>query len=225
MSPGSGTPRLVAATDDERLLRPDFRERLEALLGAGLPALLVRSSRALSDREMLALLEDASGRCRRHDAELWVGGRVDLALAAGVDAVQLPERGLSVAGARAVAPGLRVGRSVHGVEAAVEAARMGVDHLVVGTIFASPSHPNTDPAGPPLLRSIRDALGPAAPPLLAVGGLTPERVAEAFAVGATGVVAIRALWETDDPARSVERFLNALGREGVDVDGERGGRL
>ncbi|MGH7564127.1 MAG: thiamine phosphate synthase [Gemmatimonadota bacterium] len=222
MTRRSGFPRLVAATDDERLLGPDFAERLEALLEAGLPALLIRSSRALSDRKMLDLLGDAAGRCRQHGAELWVGDRVDLALAAGADAVQLPELGLSIAGARAVAPGLRIGRSVHGLESAREAIRMGADHLVVGTIFASATHPAADPAGVALLRSIRDALGGTAPPLLAIGGLIPERVGEAIQAGASGVVAVRALWEADDPARSVERFLEAMGGKGVDVDGGSG---
>ncbi len=206
-----GPPRLVAATDDERLLRTDFAECLETLLGAGLPALLIRTCGALSDRRMLDLLADAAGRCRQHGAELWVGDRVDLALAAGADAVHLPERGLSLAGVRAVAPRLRIGRSVHGLEAAREAAGMGADHLVVGTIFASATHPAADPAGVALLRSIREALGGSAPPLLAIGGLTPGRAGEVIGAGASGVVAIRALWEADDPARSVERFLDALG--------------
>ncbi|MGH7551212.1 MAG: thiamine phosphate synthase, partial [Gemmatimonadota bacterium] len=179
----------------------------------------------LSDRKMLDLLVDASVRCRPYGAELWVGDRVDLALACGAVGVQLPGRGLSIAGARAVAPGLRLGRSVHQVEAAALAARIGVDHLLVGTIFASPSHPQVHPAGVALLRSIRDALDGAAPPLLAIGGLTPERVGEAIQAGASGVVAIRGLWEADDPARSVERFLDALGGEKVDLDGGNRARL
>lgn len=215
----SAPPGLVAATDDRRLLRPDFAERLEALLAAGLPAVLIRSRRGLSDRGLLVILRAAAVSCRRHGAELWVGDRVDLALAAGADAVQLPERGLSIVGARAVAPGLRIGRSVHGVEAAIEAARMGADHLLVGTIFASASHPDSAPAGPILLRSIRDALGRGAPPLLAIGGLTPERVEEAISAGASGVVAIRAFWEADDPARPVDRFRAALGDQGIEVGG------
>lgn len=225
MTRRSGLPHLVAATDDERLLRPDFAERLEALLGAGLPAVLIRSGRALTDRKLLDLLGDAGGRCHQHGAELWVGDRVDLALAAGADAVQLSERGLSIAGARAVAPGFRVGRSVHRVEAAALAARMGADHLLVGTIFPSATHPAGHPAGVALLRSIRDTLGGTAPPLLAIGGLTPERVGEAIQAGASGVVAIRGLWEADDPARSVERFLDALGGEKVDLDGGNRARL
>lgn len=213
MTSRSEPPRLVAATDDELLARSDFAERLEALLEAGLPAVLVRDGRAVGDRARLDLLADIAGRCRRHGAELWIGDRVDLARVAGADRIQLPERGLSIAGARAAAPGLPIGRSVHGLEAAVEAVRMGADHLVVGTIFASPTHPQIEPAGPDLLRSIGAALDAVAPPLLAIGGLTPERVREAVAAGARGVVAIRALWSAGEPRRAVERFLDAL--EGV----------
>ena len=210
MNRRAGLPRLVAATDEERLLGPDFEARLGTALDAGLPAVLVRSAAGLTSRAMLGLLDEVRRRCRRTGAELWVGDRVDLALACAADAVQLPEHGLSIAGARVLAPDRRIGRSVHDLEAARESAQMGADHLVVGAIFPTASHPGIEAAGPSLLRTIRGALGAAAPPLLAIGGLTPERVEQVTSAGASGVVAIRAIWETDDPGRSVGRFLDAL---------------
>src|SRR5439155_20958069 len=46
-------------------------------------------------------------------APVLVNDRVDVALAAGAAGVHLPERGLAVADARAVAPGLVIGCSRH----------------------------------------------------------------------------------------------------------------
>lgn len=211
-------PALVAATDDRILDRDDFEARLEALLAAGLPAVLVRGGGARTAAGLLDLLIRVREQCRRHRAQLWVGDRADLALAAGADGVQLPSAGLSIPGARAAAPGLRVGRSVHAAEEAVAATLMGVDHLVVGTLFETPSHAGREVAGPEILTAIRRAAGRARaplPPLLAVGGLTPERVEQVVRAGAEGVVAIRAVWDVDPPARGVERFLEALARSGI----------
>ena len=95
-------PLLVAATDDERLSRPDFHERLEALLDAGCPMIWIRAGR-LEARAFLEIARDAARRCARAGADLWVGERADVAALAGAKAVQLPERGLSVAGARRAA--------------------------------------------------------------------------------------------------------------------------
>ncbi|MGH7544535.1 MAG: thiamine phosphate synthase, partial [Gemmatimonadota bacterium] len=148
-----------------------------------------------------------------------VGDRADLALAAGADAVQLPAAGLSIPGARAAAPGLRIGRSVHQAGEAVAATLMGVDHLIAGTLHGTPTHAGRVAAGPALLTGIRRAVGEArapVPPLLAIGGLTPERVEEAVGAGADGVVAIRALWDVDPPGRGVELFLEALAHAGID---------
>ena len=211
-SSGSG-PLLVAATDDERLSRPDFHERLAALLDAGCPAFWIRSSR-LGARAFLEVARDAARRCARAGADLWVGERADVAALAGARAVQLPERGLSVAGARrAAGSGIEVGRSVHSVEGALAAAREGADRLVVGTIFPSPSH-SSRAAGPSLLATVRAALANEGldRPLIAIGGMTPESAPEALRAGAYGVAAIRALWEPDDPGASARAFLAALRR-------------
>ena len=208
-------PLLVAATDDERLAAGDFDARLEALLDAGCSAVWLRS-RALGSRELLARARSMRERCDAHDAVLWVGGRADVAALAGAGHVQLPERGLSVAGARrAAGPGVSVGRSVHSAGAARAAAREGADLLVAGPVFETRSHPAREAAGLALLRDVRAALaeeGRADLPLVAIGGLTPERAAATVGAGADGLAAIRALWEAVDPGAAARAFLAALRR-------------
>ncbi|HUP01386.1 MAG TPA: thiamine phosphate synthase [Gemmatimonadota bacterium] len=208
-------PRLVAATDDERLSRPDYRERLEALLAAGCPAILVRAKR-LGGRDLYKYVCYTRERCAARGAELWVGDRADIARAAEADGLQLPERGLSMAGARRAigppscdGPRPRIGRSVHSFDGALAAAGEGADHIVVGAIYATVSHPGVEPARPELLARIRAALDARGLPIpiLAIGGLTPERAAEVGAAGAAGVVAVRALWDAEDPTRAVHAFL------------------
>jgi thiamine-phosphate pyrophosphorylase len=44
-------------------------------------------------------------------------------------------------------------------------------------------------------------------PVIAIGGITVERVAEVHAAGAWGVAAIRALWDAPDSALAAFRLL------------------
>lgn len=213
-------PALVAATDDRRLEQPGFAAALETMLEAGLPVVWLRS-RALDDHAFSELIADVRERTDRHQAELWIGDRADLARAFHADGVQLPERGLSIAGARRViGPTPRVGRSVHSVEAAIDAARDGVDHVVVGAIYPTKSHPGAEPAGVGLLEEIQSTLETERlPPLpqFAVGGVTSDRASETIAAGAHGVVAIRALWAAADPGRVVREFLAAVGQNSAET--------
>lgn len=203
----------MAVTDDRLLARPDFLARLEGILAAGCPAVWLRS-RALGGRDLLALARAVRAACDRHGAELWIGDRADVAALAGADAVQLPEGGLSIAGARrAVGPALAVGRSVHSSAAATAAAREGADRIVAGTIFPSASHPDREPAGPVLLREIRAALGDPRPSLYAIGGIDRGRAEAAIHAGADGVAVIGAIWGSDDPPAETRALLDALRRE------------
>jgi thiamine-phosphate pyrophosphorylase len=202
----------VAATDDRQLVRPDFEGRLGALLEAGCSAIWLRS-RVLAGRDFLSLARALRAACDRHGAELWIGDRADVAALTGADAVQLPEEGLSIAGARrAAGSAVAVGRSVHSVAAAAAAAREGADRIVAGTIFPSASHPDRAPAGTRLLGEIRAALGDARPPLYAIGGIDATRVESVVGAGANGVAAIGALWDSDDPAEGARALLDALRR-------------
>jgi thiamine-phosphate pyrophosphorylase len=48
-------------------------------------------------------------------------------------------------------------------------------------------------------------------PVIAIGGVTPERAAELRRAGAYGVAAIRALWDAADPAAAAGEMLAELG--------------
>jgi len=48
--------------------------------------------------------------------------------------------------------------------------------------------------------------------VIAIGGITPERVREVLGAGARGVAAIAAILTADSPADATRRFLEALDR-------------
>lgn len=142
----------------------------------------------------------------RHGGWCVVNDRVDVALTAGVDAVQLGGESLPVTAARRVLEGeAAVGRSVHGVGAARRAARDGANYLVLGTIYATPSHPERPGAGPGLVEEVAEI----GTPVIAIGGIDADRVPEVRSAGARGIAVRRAVWEADDPAEAVRELRDA----------------
>ena len=141
-------------------------------------------------------------------AKLIVNERADVALAAGAQGVQLGEEGLPVSAARmTLGSGALVGRSVHSLEAAVQAEAEGADFLVVGTMFASRSHPGEAPAGPGLMRRIS---GSCRLPLIGIGGITPESAAEVIEAGASGVAVISNILAAPDPKAAAVKLKESI---------------
>lgn len=202
-------PRLHAVTDDRVLARGAFLDtaRMVAEAGGAALALHLRGPRT-SGRRLHDLATTLGPAVRASGGMLVVNDRIDGALAAGAGAVQLGARSLAPADVRALAGNaLRIGVSVHAADEA-RAAAAGADWLLAGTVWPTPSHPGRPGAGIGLLRAVA-ALGT---PVVAIGGVTPERAAEAWGAGAAGVAVLRGIWDAPDPAQAVERYLEEWSR-------------
>lgn len=200
-------PPLHAVTDDATLARPGFLDRALRLLAVGGPgvALHLRGPRTEGGR-LYELAAELGPRAMDEGALLIVNDRVDVALAAGADGVQLGARSLSLDDAAALlgdAP--LIGVSTRVPEEAYDAVEGGADFLVVGNVYETASHPGREGMGTGLVEGMA-LLGI---PVIAIGGVTPERVAELREAGAAGVAAIRGIWEAPDPAVAARRYLDA----------------
>ena len=200
--------RLCLVTDRTQTRGRDLVAVVDECLAAGLPAVQVR------EKDLGA--GDLAFLCRRlrpltldRGALLIVNDRVDVALAVGADAVQRTHASLPVEDVRAlVDKRLRVGASVHSLEDAVEAEVKGADWVVFGPVYDTASKRAWGPPqGPARLERVAAALRI---PVVAIGGVTPERVREVRGAGARGVAAISAMLDTDRPAEATRRFLAAL---------------
>ena len=184
----------------------DLVERVVQAVRGGVDLVQLRE-KDLPGGELLelagSLLEAIGGR-----AKLIVNERADVALAAGAQGVQLGENGLPVNAARkTVGRGALIGRSVHSSLGAIQAEADGADFLIVGTMFASGSHPREESAGPDLMSRIsRDCRLP----LIGIGGITPENAAELMKVGASGVAVISSILAAPDPEEAATRLKTTI---------------
>jgi thiamine-phosphate diphosphorylase len=185
-------PRLHAVTDERVARRPDLAALAEALATEAGPDLAFHArGRDLSGLEHFDLATRLSA---YPPTRLFVNDRLDIALACDAIGVQLGAASLDPEDARRLDNRWWIGRSVHTLAEAEAAQTAGADYLVVGPVFPTATHPTRDPLEPATLSAIV-ALGL---PVIAIGGITPGRVAYLKTAGVHGVAAIRAFWDTVD---------------------------
>jgi thiamine-phosphate pyrophosphorylase len=208
-------PRLHVICPDAVLARPGFPDRAAGVLAACGEEVAVH----LRPRELpaSACLDAAHRLARAAEAAggwLVVNGRVDLALAAGAQGVQLGRGALPIGAARRLLPdGVAIGASVHAAEEARVAAEDGADFLLLGTIYPTPSHPGLPAAGPGRIEECAFV----GRPLIAIGGIDAARVPEVLRAGAHGVAVIRAVWEAREPGRAASDLRDRLVAPGAEV--------
>jgi thiamine-phosphate diphosphorylase len=143
---------------------------------------------------------------------LVVNDRVDVALSVDVDGAHVGGRSLPVAAARRLlGPERWLGASCHNARQAAAARWDGADYVLLGTIFATPTHPGVAGMGPEGLAATLARLRGC--PVIGIGGIDPAKVSDVLRVGAHGVAVVRGVWDAPDPARAVRRYVQAIHAE------------
>jgi thiamine-phosphate pyrophosphorylase len=200
--------RLCLVTDRTQTRGRELVAVVGECLAAGLPAVQVRE-KDLGAADLAFLCRRLVAPARAAGAMLVVNDRADVALAIGADAVQRTHASLPVDDLRALAAGrLRVGASVHSLEEAVDAELKGADWVTYGPVYDTPSkRAYGAPQGLERLASVARGLRI---PVIAIGGITPERVKDVREAGARGVAVISAILAAASPAAATRKFLDAL---------------
>src|SRR2546427_6363151 len=196
-------PRLHAVTDAKVLAHPDLGVHAAAIVAAGSAVGRHVRDRTATTAALTRVALRFLALARPPEASVFVNARPDLAAAVAADGVQLSATDLSPTDARRVFSRGWIGRSVHNETEAETAIAEGADYLLVGSVYPSASHPGQPATGLELVRRAAN-LGK---PVIAIGGLDPERAAEVRAAGAYGVAAISALWKAADPAAAALALL------------------
>ena len=205
-------PCLCLVTDRRVGGASSLVERVTEAVSGGVDLVQVRE-KDLHGAQLLDLakrLREAIG----DQALLVINERVDVAAALPADGAQLGEDAVPVPAARSIlGPDMLIGRSVHSVAGAERAVGDGADFLVVGTMFASRSHPGEEPAGPQLLRQIVKSCSL---PAIGIGGITAKNCCQVIEAGANGVAVITGILADPHPGEAARRLKQAMAaaREG-----------
>jgi thiamine-phosphate pyrophosphorylase len=161
-----------------------------------------------SPAEFYQEAEAALAVSRQRGVLLIINDRVDIALALQADGVHLGQDDLPAEAARRIL-GRRalIGLSTHNPHQAQLAARLPVDYVAIGPIFATPSKISSNPAiGLENLALVSQVLGDV--PLVAIGGITTENMGLALNAGADAVAIISDIWTpTEQTNRKIQQLL------------------
>jgi len=184
-----------------------------ARLLTGKPTMLQIRGKQAPAAALASLARAVLPLARAAGVPLCVNDRLDVALAVGAQAVHLGQDDLPLAEARAIAAGrLVIGVSTHDPAQATTAIAGGADYIGLGPVFATTTKANPDPVVG--LEVLRQVASTAPVPVVAIGGITLERVAGVAATGAASAALISAIEAAADPeaaARAVNAaFFSAL---------------
>ena len=173
--------------------------RAEQLLAAR-PCCLQLRAKGLSVRPLLELASRLAPLCRQAGIPFCVNDRLDLALVVGADAVHLGQEDLVLSDARRVLETLGrtllIGVSTHSLAQAVVAEQTGADYIGFGPIFSTGSKQRPDPVvGVEGLRTVTAAVKI---PVVAIGGIRRENLAQVVAAGAAAAAVIADIENADD---------------------------
>jgi thiamine-phosphate pyrophosphorylase len=186
----------------------DLRDLLGAIVAGGCRLFQIRE-KVLSMADLWPLARDLRERCRQAGATFIVNDRADLALALDADGLHVGQGDLPAPAARRILrPGMILGVSTHDEDQVDRAVRDGADYVAVGSMFPTATKAGFELVGPELLRRVRPRV-PA--PLVAIGGIAPDNVAEVVEAGADAVAVISAVCAADDPEAATRQLLRRLG--------------
>ena len=208
--------RLTVITD-EALARPRaLSDVVREALAAGAPTIQLRLKGATA-RELLEAAHTLIPIVRSAGALFIVNDRLDVALAAGADGVHLgPDdppvmdaRTVAADTVRAVAEAFIVGYSADTTDGATRAEAEGADYLGVGAVYATA---NKSDVGEVIgLEGLRRVVKAVSIPVVAIGGITPERAPAVAETGVCGSAIIGAVMGSPEPAEAVRALLLPFG--------------
>lgn len=202
-------PRLHVVTDATLQTRFSHGELARLAMAGGADCVQFREKRAWTTRELVAAARDVVEACADAGALAVIDDRADVALEVGASAVHLGRHDLDPATARRIlgATGI-VGGTANSYAQAEQVSRMDVDYLGVGPVYGTRS--KADPAPAMGLDTLARIARDCPKPVIAIGGIGPDGIADIVRAGAHGVAVLSHIATADRPDAATRDCAEAL---------------
>lgn len=161
-----------------------------------------------SRKEVYNVSYELAGMVKRSGGVFIVNDHADIAKAVDADGVHLGQDDLPLeCGRKVLGRDKLIGISTHSVDQAREAEAAGADYIGFGPLFPTTTKDAGPHQGVEMLRLLRNAVSI---PILAIGGIRPDNLAEAMRAGADGVAVISAVLAAPDPGAAAHDLIRRI---------------
>lgn len=202
---------LYAVTDRMWTGKQTLMEQVEDALKGGATCVQLRE-KELDEEAFLQEAMEMKALCERYHVPFFVNDNVEIAVKCKADGIHVGQEDMAAVQVRQkVGEDMMIGVSVHSVEEALEAVRNGADCLGVGAMFSTSTKTDADVLPKEVVREICAAVDI---PVVAIGGISKENIAELKGLGVDGVALVSAIFAADDIEKEC-RMLHKLSEEMV----------
>lgn len=194
---------LYAVTDRHWLGEETLYDQVKKALDGGATFVQLREKNL--DREVfLAEAKQIQKLCKEYGVPFVVNDEVSIAKDIDADGVHVGQSDMEAMDVRKIlGPDKIIGVSAQTVEQAIIAEKHGADYLGVGAVFTTGSKDDADDVSHETLKAICEAVSI---PVIAIGGITKDNVAELAGSGICGVAVISAIFGQKDIQKATEEL-------------------
>ena len=198
---------LYAVTDRRWLNGRSLAEAVEQAVKGGAGIVQLREKN-LSDEAFLQEAIELKAVCSQYKVPLIINDNVEVMLKSDADGIHVGQSDLDAADVRRkIGPDKILGVSAHNIAEARLAVKHGADYLGVGAAFATDSKTDVNVVPHSVYKEI---CSETAIPVVAIGGINKDNIAELKGSGISGAAVISAIFAADDieaAARELRRRI------------------
>ena len=199
--------RLYLVTNRYQDSLESFLEKIETACRSGVTIVQLREKN-LTTNQYYQLAKQVKEITDAYQVPLIIDDRLDVCLAVDAAGLHIGDDELPVSVARQVlGPDKILGVTAKTVKRALEAEEAGANYLGTGAIFPTTTKEN---APITLISTLKTICQRVAIPVVAIGGLTSENIAQLIGTGIAGVAVVRDLMQAEDIETKTQAFLTKL---------------
>ena len=193
---------------------PDVLIRLcEQVIQGGADVIQYRDKNSTS-QDSIQIAIELSTLCHTFEVPFIINDNTDLAGHVNADGIHIGQNDISVKEARRIlGDNFSIGVTVSNVQEAKLAELEGADYLGCGHIYQTTTKKKTTP--PIGLRGLKQVIDTVPIPVIAIGGITFERIPDVLATGVSGVAMISAIDKHSDPVRACREIKKIISHRGT----------
>ena len=198
---------LYAVTDRAWVGKETLYEQVEDALKGGATFIQLREKK-LDKESFLKEAIEIKKLCKKYNVPFVINDEVDIALYVDADGVHVGQSDMEAGNVREIlGPDKIIGVSAQTVEQALLAEKRGADYLGVGAVFKTGSKDDADDVSHETLKAICEAVSI---PVIAIGGITVDNVAELEGTGICGIAVISAIFAKTDIKEATNKLLETV---------------